>query len=265
MSVSGKPLNIQNMRSKFMEISQETGIDISFHVDNIYRKNRKLVVFDMDSTLIQAEVIVELAKLVGAGEEVDRITESAMRGEMDFCESFRKRVALLKGIRQEQLFKVSRELPLTDGADLVAKTLKGLGYKLGILSGGFTFMGEYLKDRLGFDYMFANELDIKDGVVTGEVVGEIVDGQRKAILLRQLAQRENITLEQTIAVGDGANDLPMISIAGLGVAFNAKPVVREKASNNISSVGLDGLLYLLGLHEREIKDEVRQSAEYSFG
>jgi len=265
MSVSGKPLNIQNMRSKFMEISQETGIDISFHVDNIYRKNRKLVVFDMDSTLIQAEVIVELAKLVGAGEEVDRITESAMRGEMDFCESFRKRVALLKGIRQEQLFKVSRELPLTDGADLVAKTLKGLGYKLGILSGGFTFMGEYLKDRLGFDYMFANELDIKDGVVTGEVVGEIVDGQRKAVLLRQLAQRENITLEQTIAVGDGANDLPMISIAGLGVAFNAKPVVREKASNNISSVGLDGLLYLLGLHEREIKDEVRQSAEYSFG
>ena len=265
MSVSGKPLNIQNMRTKFMEISQETGIDISFHVDNIYRKNRKLVVFDMDSTLIQAEVIVELAKLVGAGEEVDRITESAMRGEMDFCESFRKRVALLKGIRQEQLFKVSRELPLTDGADLVAKTLKGLGYKLGILSGGFTFVGEYLKDRLGFDYMFANELDIKDGVVTGEVVGEIVDGQRKAVLLRQLAQRENITLEQTIAVGDGANDLPMISIAGLGVAFNAKPMVREKASNNISSVGLDGLLYLLGLHEREIKDEVRQSAEYSFG
>lgn len=265
LSVSGKPLNLQSMRSKFMEISQETGIDISFHVDNIYRKNRKLVVFDMDSTLIQAEVIVELAKLVGVGEEVDKITEAAMRGEMDFCESFRKRVALLKGIRQEQLINISRELPLTDGADLVAKTLKGLGYKLGILSGGFTFMGEYLKEKLGFDYMFANELDIKNGVVTGEVVGEIVDGQRKAVLLRQLAQRENITLEQTIAVGDGANDLPMISIAGLGVAFNAKPLVREKASNNISSVGLDGLLYLLGLHERQIKDEVRQSAEYSFG
>lgn len=265
MSVSGKPLDIMEMRKKFMEISQETGIDISFHVDNIYRKNRKLVVFDMDSTLIQAEVIVELAKLVGAGEEVDRITESAMRGEIDFNQSFRKRVALLKGIRQEQLVKISRELPLTDGADLVAKTLKGLGYKLGILSGGFTFMGEYLKDRLGFDYMFANELDIRDGRVTGEVVGEVVDGQKKAILLRQLAQRENITLEQTIAVGDGANDLPMISIAGLGVAFNAKPMVRRKASNNISSVGLDGLLYLLGLHEREIKEEVLQPAEYSYG
>ena len=265
MSVSGKPLSISGMREKFMGISQETGIDISFHVDNIYRKNRKLVVFDMDSTLIQAEVIVELAKLVGAGEEVDRITESAMRGEMDFCESFRKRVSLLKGIKQEQLLKLSRELPLTDGADLVTKTLKGLGYKLGILSGGFTFMGEYLKERLGFDYMFANELDIKNGVVTGEVVGEIVDGQKKAGLLRQLAQRENITLEQTIAIGDGANDLPMISIAGLGVAFNAKPLVRQKASNNISSVGLDGLLYLIGLHEREIKDEVRQPAEYSYG
>ena len=265
MSVSGKPLNIMEMRKKFMEISQETGVDISFHVDNIYRRNRKLVVFDMDSTLIQAEVIVELAKLVGAGEEVDRITESAMRGEMDFSQSFRKRVALLKGIKQEQLLKVARELPLTDGADLVAKTLKGLGYKLGILSGGFTFMGEYLKDRLGFDYMFANELDMKNGVVTGEVAGEIVDGQKKAILLRQLAQRESITLEQTIAVGDGANDLPMISIAGLGVAFNATPMVRQKASNNITSVGLDGLLYLLGLHEREIKEEVLLSSECSYG
>lgn len=167
MSVSGKPLNIIGMRKKFMEISQETGIDISFHVDNIYRKNRKLVVFDMDSTLIQAEVIVELAKLVGAGQEVDRITESAMRGEMDFSQSFRKRVALLKGIRREQLMAVARDLPLTDGADLVTKTLKGLGYKLGILSGGFTFMGEYLKEKLGFDYMYANELDIRDGVVTG--------------------------------------------------------------------------------------------------
>jgi len=259
LSVSGKPLNILDMRRRFMEISQNAGIDISFHVDNIYRKNRKLVVFDMDSTLIQAEVIVELAKLCGVGEQVSKITESAMRGEIDFKESFRKRVALLKGIKEEQLVKISKDLPLTDGADLVAKTLKGLGYKLGILSGGFTFVGEYLKDRLGFDYMYANELDIKDGVVTGNVVGEIVDGEKKAALLRQLAQKENIALEQTIAVGDGANDLPMISIAGLGVAFNAKPVVRQEASNAISSVGLDGLLYLIGIHDREIKKEVKQA------
>lgn len=258
LSVSGTPLDILDMRKKFMDISQNSGIDISFHVDNIYRKNMKLVVFDMDSTLIQAEVIDELAKLAGVGEEVQKITETAMRGEIDFNESFRKRVALLKGLPEEKLWKLTSELPLTDGADLVAKTLKSLGYKLGILSGGFRFVGEYLKERLGFDYMYANDLDIEDGVVTGKVVGDIVDGDKKASLLRHLAQKENIALEQTIAVGDGANDLPMISIAGLGVAFNAKPIVRQKASNAISSVGLDGLLYLIGIHDREIKDEVRQ-------
>lgn len=264
LDVSGKPLNILDMRRRFMEISQNAGIDISFHVDNIYRKNMKLVVFDMDSTLIQTEVIVEVAKLGGVGDQVDKITESAMRGEIDFQESFRRRVALLKGIKEEQLAQISKNLPLTDGVDLVTKTLKGLGYKLGILSGGFTFIGEYLKDRFGFDYMYANELDIKDGMVTGEIVGDIVDGEKKAILLRQLAQKENIALEQTIAVGDGANDLPMIGIAGLGVAFNAKPVVRQEATNNISSVGLDGLLYLIGIHEREIKEEVGNSFGNSY-
>jgi phosphoserine phosphatase len=257
LSVSGTPLDILDMRGKFMEISQWAGIDISFHVDNIYRRNRKLVVFDMDSTLIQAEVIVELAKLAGVGDQVDRITEAAMRGEIDFKESFRQRVALLKGLEEDKLRGLLEQLPLTDGADLVVKTLKGLGYKIGILSGGFRFVGEYLKDELGIDYVFANELDIKDGMVTGEVVGDIVDGEMKADLLRRLAEQENIALEQTIAVGDGANDLPMISIAGLGVAFNAKPVVRQKAANAISSVGLDGLLYLIGIHDREIKDEVK--------
>jgi len=236
-----------------MKISQRLGIDISFHVDNIYRKNRKLVVFDMDSTLIQAEVIVELAKLAGVGDEVDRITEAAMRGEMDFKESFRRRVALLKGLKEEDIKGLAQTLPLSEGAGLVTKTLKNLGYKLGILSGGFTFVGNYLKETLGFDYVYANDLEIKDGMVTGEVKGEIVDGERKACLLREIAQREKLSIQQTIAVGDGANDLPMISIAGLGVAFNAKPVVREKASNAISTMGLDGLLYLLGIHEREIR------------
>lgn len=257
LSVSGTPLDILDMRGKFMEISQNAGIDISFHVDNIYRRNRKLVVFDMDSTLIQAEVIVELAKLAGVGDKVNRITEAAMRGEIDFKESFRQRVALLKGLEEEKLLRLTETLPLTEGADLVVKTLKRLGYKIGILSGGFRFVGEYLKDKLNIDYLFANELDIKDGVVTGEVVGDIVDGEMKAQLLRKLADQENIALEQTIAVGDGANDLPMISIAGLGVAFNAKPVVRQKAANAISSVGLDGLLYLIGIHDREIKQEVK--------
>lgn len=257
LSISGTPSDIGDMRRRFMEISQKTGIDISFHIDNIYRRNRKLVVFDMDSTLIQAEVIDELAKLAGVGDQVEKITESAMRGEINFKESFRQRVALLKGLPEEQLIQLTRELPLTDGADLVAKTLKGLGYKIGILSGGFRFVGEYLKEQLGFDYLYANDLDIQDGVVTGEVIGDIVDGEKKAELLRRLAEKENIALEQTIAVGDGANDLPMISIAGLGVAFNAKPIVRQKASNAISSVGLDGLLYLIGIHDREIKEEVK--------
>ncbi len=251
-SVSGTPKDITKMRGSFMEISRKNEIDISFHVDNIYRKNRKLVVFDMDSTLIQAEVIVELAKLAGVGDEVARITESAMRGEMDFKESFRRRVALLKGLRETDLASITETLPLTEGAELVTRTLKQLGYKLGILSGGFTFVGEYLKDKLGFDYVFANELDIQDGVVTGEVKGQIVDGEKKAELLRELARREDLAIEQTIAVGDGANDLPMISIAGLGVAFNAKPLVREKATNAISSMGLDGLLYLIGIHDREM-------------
>ena len=265
LSVSGNPLDLHDMRKRFMEISQKSGIDISFRVDNIYRKNMKLVVFDMDSTLIQGEIIVELAKLANVEKQVAKITESAMRGEIDFKESFVKRVALLKGIKEEQLLKIPKNIPLTYGAGLVARTLKGLGYKLGILSGGFTFMGEYLKERLDFDYMYANELDIENGVVTGKVKGDIVDGDTKASLLRQIAQKENIVLEQTIAVGDGANDLPMISIAGLGVAFNAKPIVRQKASNTLSNVGLDGLLYLIGLHEREIKQEVLQASQYSYG
>lgn len=258
-SVSGAPTDMVDMRGAFMRISQEQGIDISFHVDNIYRKNRKLVVFDMDSTLIQAEVIDELATLAGVGRQVSEITEAAMRGQMDFKESFCRRVALLKGLPEKEIQGLAQRLPLTEGADLVTRTLKGLGYKLGILSGGFTFVGDYLADRLGIDYVHANTLEIKDGMVTGEVTGDIVDGERKAGLLREIARRENLSIQQTIAVGDGANDLPMISIAGLGVAFNAKPVVREKAANAISTMGLDGLLYLLGIHEREIQQSGRDT------
>lgn len=252
ISVSGDPKDSLKMREDIMKVSTETGIDISFQIDDIYRKNRKLVVFDMDSTLIQAEVIDELAKIAGKEKQVSEITELAMQGKIDFNESFRKRVGLLKGLKEEDIKDLPQKLPLSDGAERVTRILKKLGYKIGILSGGFTFVGEYLKTKLNIDYVFANQLDIKNNIVTGKVKGEIINGAKKALLLKELAANENISLAQTIAVGDGANDLPMISIAGLGVAFRAKAAVKEKADSAISGVGLDGLLYLLGIHEREL-------------
>ena len=253
-SVSGKPKDIKKMRSRFVETSKKTGIDISFHIDNIYSKNRKLVVFDMDSTLIQTEVIDELAKLAGTEKEVAQITKSAMQGKIDFKESFIQRLALLKGIKESELPQMIENLPFSEGVSRVTQTLKKLGYKLGIISGGFTFVGKYIKNKFGFDYVYANELEIKNGRVTGKVIGDIIDGNEKARILKMIAEKENISIEQTIAVGDGANDIPMIGIAGLGVAYNAKQVVLEKADNAISSVGLDGLLYLMGMHKREIED-----------
>jgi phosphoserine phosphatase len=218
----------------------------------MYRRNRRLVCFDMDSTLIQAEVIDELAKLAGAGEEVQKITEAAMRGELDFQGSFRRRVALLKGLPESALDRVRTTVPLMDGAERLIGILRKLGYKTAILSGGFTFVGRELQRRLGIDYVHSNELHIENGVVTGEVQGEIVDGDRKAHYLRQIAEKENLSLEQVIAVGDGANDLPMLSIAGLGIAFRAKPLVRKSAQHAMSTLGLDGILYLMGVRDREL-------------
>jgi phosphoserine phosphatase len=252
LTVSGSPRDPEQLRRQLFEISEKTGIDISFSVDNIYRHARKLIVFDMDSTLIQCEVIDELAKHAGVGEEVARITESAMRGDMDFKESFTRRVALLKGLDQGVLDKVAQTIELTEGAERVMGVLKQLGFKIGIISGGFDYFGKILQARLGLDYVFTNTLDIKDGKITGRVSGEIIDGPRKAEILKTIAVVENISLEQTIAVGDGSNDLPMLGIAGLGIAFHAKPLVRQKARQSISSVGLDGLLYLMGISEREI-------------
>ncbi|QEQ98458.1 phosphoserine phosphatase SerB [Neptunomonas concharum] len=250
-SVRGASDDTSLLREEFLRAASELDVDIAFQEDNVFRRNRRLVVFDMDSTLIEAEVIDELAKEAGVGDQVIAITEAAMRGEIDFNESFRRRVALLKGLDAGVLESISQRLPLTEGAEELVSNLKALGFKTAILSGGFTYFAEDLQRRLGFDYVYANRLDIKDGVVTGEVVGEIVNGARKAELLREIAAREGVCLEQTIAVGDGANDLPMLSIAGLGIAFRAKPLVRQSAKQAISTLGLDGILYLIGFRDRD--------------
>lgn len=248
-SIGGHGQNIADYRASLLKLSAEMNIDIAYQEDSIYRRHRRLVVFDMDSTLIESEVIDELAREAGVGEEVAEITARAMAGELDFKNSFRQRVAKLKGLDMAVLDKVASELKLSEGAEVLMGTLKSLGYKTAILSGGFTFFGEKIRDHLGIDYLYANTLDVKDGLITGEVRGAIVDGQRKAELLTQLATRENVRIEQTVAVGDGANDLPMLSIAGLGIAYRAKPVVRASAKQAISNIGLDGILYLMGIRD----------------
>ncbi len=253
-SVRGTPVNRSEMQSRFIEISSREGFDISMQEDTMYRRCRRLICFDMDSTLIQTECIDQLAEKAGVGEKVRDITERAMRGEIDFRESFTERVALLKGLDVSVMEGIAESLPITEGVDRMMQVLKRAGFKTAILSGGFTFFGEYLKRRFGFDYVYANELEVEDGKLTGRYVGDIVDGKRKAELLRLIAQVENVNIAQTIAVGDGANDLPMLSAAGLGIAFHAKPKVKESAKQSISTIGIDGVLYFLGFKDSFIGD-----------
>lgn len=254
LAVSGEATNEAEVRAALMQMTQTHDLDVAFQHDNVYRRNRRLVAFDMDSTLIQGEVIDELAAIAGVGEQVRAITEAAMRGELDFQSSFRRRVSLLKGLRAEALDEVVRRVPLMDGAERLVSTLRRLGYKTAILSGGFTFFGRVLQQRLGIDYLHANELVVRDGIVTGGVAPPIVDGAGKASHLTEIARAEGLSMEQVIAVGDGANDLPMLGLAGLGIAFRAKPVVRQSARQSISSLGLDGILYLLGVRDRDVSE-----------
>ena len=251
LDLHGPSVDITWLRKKFQALSQNYGIDIGIQEDTPYRRHRRLIAFDMDSTLIKTEVIDELARRAGVDNEVSRITVRAMNGELDFKESLVDRVAQLEGLHRSELEQVASKMPLTEGAQRLIRNLKILGYKVAIISGGFTYFGRHLQDRLGIDYVFANELEIEEDRLTGRVCGEIVDGEKKAEFLQHLADRENISLEQVIAVGDGANDLPMLNLAGLGIAFRAKPRVKEGAKQALSNVSLDCVLYFLGLRDRE--------------
>ncbi len=255
-SVRGTPKDKEKMKADFLKLAAELQVDISFQEDSMYRRMRRLICFDMDSTLIETEVIDELAIRAGVGDEVKAITESAMRGEIDFTESFRRRCALLKGLDVSVMQEIAENLPITEGADRLMRVLKKVGFKIAILSGGFTYFGNYLKQKFGIDYVYANELEVIDGKLTGRYLGEVVDGKRKAELLRLIAQVENVDIRQTVAVGDGANDLPMISIAGLGIAFHAKPKVKATAEQSISTIGLDGILYFLGYKDSYLNEHI---------
>lgn len=249
-SVRGTPNDKAQLHEQLMRLSSEMAVDFSYQKDDMYRRMRRLICFDMDSTLIQTECIDELAERNGVGAEVRAITESAMRGEIDFKESFTRRVALLKGLDISVMQDIAEHLPMTEGVERLMMVLKRYGYKIALLSGGFTFFGEYLQKKLGIDYVYANELEVgEDNKLTGRYVGDIVDGHRKAELLRLIAQVEKVDLEQTIAVGDGANDLPMLSLAGLGIAFHAKPRVVANARQSINTIGIDGVLYFLGFKD----------------
>jgi|SRR5579863_411246 len=246
-------LDPRYLSSKLLHLAGEFSVDIAVQEENLYRRSKRLIVMDMDSTLVQMEGIDELAKEAGVGERVAAVTHRAMNGEIAFAEALRERVRLLRGLPIDALERVYRRMTFTPGARELVRAMKHLGYRTAILSGGFDYFTDRIREELGLDYTYANGLEIRDGKLTGEIVGEIVDGKRKAALMKEIARKEGITLDQVIALGDGANDLPMITQAGLGIAFNAKPKVREQARYNITQKGLDSVLYLLGITQRDLE------------
>jgi phosphoserine phosphatase len=252
------PARLDALKSDLLPVGGEFALDLALQPDNLFRRVKRLVVMDLDSTLVQAEAIDELARLAHCEPAVSAITARAMNGEMDFAEALRQRVALLKGLTVAQMEQVAARLPLTEGAESLIRILKRLGYRTAIISGGFDFFSERVRDRLGIDVAHANHLDIQDGRLTGTVREPIIDGARKAVLMEEIARREGLHLDQVIAVGDGANDLPMLRAAGLGIAFNAKPVVRAAAQHSLNQSRLDSILFLLGISQNDVAQLERE-------
>lgn len=242
------------LKEDLLRLSMRSSFDIALQREGLFRRSKRLVVMDMDSTLISIEVIDELARAHGVMERVAAVTERAMAGEMDFDEALRQRLLLLRGMDVSVLHRLAEQLPLTEGAEKLIRVLRRLGYRTAVISGGFSVAADALKARLGIDYAHANTLEVADGKLTGRVVGPIVNGRRKAELLESIASAEGVLLDQVIAVGDGANDLPMLERAGLGIAFRAKAKLRERADTSISAGGLDAILYLLGISARELEE-----------
>lgn len=254
---NGASVDMEGLQEDVRSTCEAIGVDVVVQPHGVNRVRRQLVVFDMDSTLIQGEVINKLAAAADAEEEVEQLTERAMAGELDFEEALHERVGMLEGLTEDQLEQVAESMELTPGASDLVRVLKQMGFKVALISGGFTFFTDRLKDKLGLDYAFGNELVIEDGEVTGEVQGEIIDSERKGELVEELAEAEGIPLEQVVAIGDGANDQIMLDNAGLGIAFNAEEMLRQTADGQITRDNLAGLLYCLGASDREI-DAVRQ-------
>jgi phosphoserine phosphatase len=246
--------NLSQLKSRVIAKSHELNIDLALQKMEAYRKNKRLVFFDMDSTLVDMEIIDEMAQRAGVFKEVSRITEKARRGDIDFEESLAQRVALLKGLRVGELEKIRNEMKLSEGAEDLVETLKRLGYKLGLVSGGFDYFADYLKGKLGLDFAYANQLEIKNGALTGKVVGKIVDNTYKAKIVNMVSSEQGILLDQTVAIGDGANDVLMLGQAGLGIAYNAKERLMRAANMSLGQARLRNILYILGISEEEMGD-----------